>query len=304
MSGHILIIKHGALGDIVLATAGFKAIREANPDASIVLLTSKPFAELMAQSPYFNEIWVDSKPKLTDRKALGRLRAMLNSKRWSWVYDLQASGRTTLYQWLLKRPWPNINNRSRFASHTRPPFDTSKHAIENLRAQLKAAGIQAGMTDVSWLTADVDAIRPAGKYALLVPGGAPHRPAKRWPAEQYAALAQEIVDKKITPVLIGTKAEQEVIDAIADRVPQAVNLSGRTSIAQVVELARGSAFAVGNDTGPMHLIAATGIPCIVLFSHDSDPARCAPVGDVTVLREPNLADLSVDKVLASLTGRL
>lgn len=302
MTEHILVIKHGALGDIILATAGFKAIREARPNAHIVLLTTKPYAELLAQSPYFNEIWVDSKPKLRDRKAIGRLRAMLNSYAWSWVYDLQASGRSTLYQWLLKRPWPNINNASRFASHTRPPFDKSKHAIDNLRTQLSAAGLVVNDPDISWLKADISQLKPSSPYALFVPGGAPHRPAKRWPADQFAALAQELADKKITPVLLGTRAEQEVLDSIAARVPQAINLGGRTSIAELSELARGASFAVGNDTGPMHMIAATGIPCVALFSHDSDPTRCAPVGKVTVLRESNLADLSVDAALSALRG--
>jgi ADP-heptose:LPS heptosyltransferase len=54
--------------------------------------------------------------------------------------------------------------------------------------------------------------------------------------------------------------------------------------------------AVGNDTGPMHLIAAAGAPSISLFSADSDPALCAPRGRVTVLSEASLADLPVERV--------
>ena len=57
--------------------------------------------------------------------------------------------------------------------------------------------------------------------------------------------------------------------------------------------------AVGNDTGPMHLIAAAGCASIVLFSDDSDPALCAPRGRVTVLRRPDLASLEVSEVAAA-----
>lgn len=300
---HILVIKHGALGDMVLATAGFKAIRAAHPDAFIVCMTTKPYAELLAQSPYFNEIWVDSKPKWRQRDAVRRLRDMLNSKEWSFVYDLQTSGRTTLYQWLFQRPWPNISNVSRWSSHGYTEKERhSRHALDNLQRQLQLAGIEAEQPDVSWLGGDVFAIKPEGLFALLVPGGAPHRPDKRWPAEQYAALAQELVERRVTPLLLGTSAEREALDAIAARVPQAVNLGGRTSIAQIAELARSAAFAVGNDTGPMHVIAAAGCPSVVLFSGASDPARSAPVGQVSVLRRDPLADLSVDEVLASLTA--
>lgn len=299
---HILVIKHGALGDVVIATAGFSAIRSAFPDAYITCLTTKPYAELLAQSPFFNEIWVDKKPRLRDRKALGRLREVLNSNPWKWVFDLQTSTRSTLYQWLFMRPWPNISNVSRWSSHgyTDPKRHT-RHALRNLQLQLQIAGIEAGGPDISWLRSDISALMPPLPYALLVPGGAGHRPAKRWPAEKYAALAHEFAERRITPVLLGSTSEQQVLESIAARVPETVNLGGKTSIAQIAELARSARFAVGNDTGPMHVIAATGCPSVVLFSGASDPARSAPAGKVTSLRHEKLAELSVDQVLASLT---
>ncbi len=297
---YILVIKHGALGDIILATAAFKAIRETHPEAHIVLLTSKGYAELTSQTPYFNEIWVDSKPKLFQRDAIKRLRVMLRSHAWSWVYDLQASKRTTLYQWLLKRPWPRISNASRWASHPRPKYDATRHALANIHHQMAVAGIEIGQPDITWLTGEVSAFALPQHYALLVPGGAAHRPGKRWPAEQYAALAQELVAKGITPLLVGAGAEAEVLESIAARVPHTLNLCGKTTIGQLAELARGAVVAVGNDTGPMHVIAATGCPSTVIFSHESDPVRSAPIGNVTVLREKDLSSLSVDRVLVSL----
>lgn len=298
----ILVIKHGALGDIIIATAGFAAIRAHHPHARITLLTTKAYAPLLAQSPYFDEIWVDSKPKLFDRKAIGRLRHMLNSQRWAWVYDLQTSKRSTLYPWLLARPWPRISNVSRFASHGyTDPARHRRHALDNLQRQLAIASIEVTMPDISWLQDDTlchSLTFPHAPFALLVPGGAAHRPEKRWPAEQYAALAQELAGRHIRPVLIGTEAEQAALDSIAARVPAAVNLCGKTSIAQLASLARMAQLAVGNDTGPMHVIAATGCPSTVLFSHASNPERSAPVGaQVTILREQNLSELTVDRVL-------
>ncbi len=315
---NILVIKHGALGDIVIATAAMAAIRAQHPEAHITLLTTKSYAQLLAQSPYFDEIWVDSKPKLFDRKALGRLKAMLNSKRWEWVYDLQTSKRSTHYQWLLKRPWPKISNVSRFTSHGyTDPARHGKHSYENDKLQLAIAGITIGKPDLSWLTADISDITtqigshrsvPQGEtinaFALLVAGGAAHRPEKRWPAEQFASLAQELSSKGIRPVLIGTDAEAAALDSIATRVPSAINLRGKTSIAQLATLARYATLAVGNDTGPMHVIAASGCPSTVLFSYASDPVRSAPVGsNVTCLREKDLSTLTVDRVLVTLTPR-
>jgi ADP-heptose:LPS heptosyltransferase len=311
---NILVIKHGALGDIVIATAAMKAIREVHPTARIHCLTTSAYSGLLAQSPYFDEIWVDSKPKLFDRKAISRLRAMLRSKPWAWIYDLQTSKRSTLYPWLLARPWPRISNVSRFASHGfTDPARSKMHAHAHDIAQLALAGITIRMPDISWLDADISNIAgvigshrtiPQGerlnRFALLVAGGAAHRPEKRWPAEQYASLAQELASKGIRPVLIGTQAEAEVLQSIALRVPDSINLCGKTTIAQLASLARHATLAVGNDTGPMHVIAATGCPSTVLFSHASDPARSAPIGErVICLRERDLSALSVDRVLTA-----
>jgi ADP-heptose:LPS heptosyltransferase len=302
---NILVIKHGALGDMVLATAGFAAIRAKHPKAHIVLLTTSPYADMMAQSPYFNEIWVDSKPKLMDRKAIKRLRAVLNSKRWEWVYDLQTSTRSTYYQWLLKPPKTKVSNISRFASHGyTDKLRHEKHSLENIRLQLAIAGIhEVGMPDISWLKANISGFALPTPYALLVPGGSAHRPEKRWPAEQYASLAVELAAKKITPVLIGTQSEKAALDSIASRVPQTINLCGKTSFAVLATLARGARLSVGNDTGPMHMIASSNCPSLVLFSQASNPDYSAPVGtSVRILREKDLRALTVDRVLVALSS--
>lgn len=302
----ILVIKHSALGDIILATAAFAAIRQHFPHAHITLLTTKAYASMLAQSPYFDEILVDERPKLFDLKGILKLRAKLNSKRWDWIFDLQNSSRTQRYTLLLKKPWPQISGEGQAISHPRPAYNTGIHALQNLKAQLLVAGIAMGdLPQLEWLTEKNPSplVLPAS-YALLVPGGAAHRPQKRWPAKAYAALAQYLVAQGITPVLIGTKAEAQALDEIAHTVPEALNLGAKTTLAQLADLARGATLAIGNDTGPMHIIAASGCPSTVLFSGDSDPVRAAPLGSqVNILREENLADLAVETVLAGLTAR-
>ena len=81
-----------------------------------------------------------------------------------------------------------------------------------------------------------------------------------------------------------------------------------TSFIDIIALARDAAGAVGNDTGPMHLIVAAGCPSVVLFSDESDPALCAPRGPegaapVTVLRRGSLEDLALGEVDAALSLR-
>jgi ADP-heptose:LPS heptosyltransferase len=141
-----------------------------------------------------------------------------------------------------------------------------------------------------------DEARP---YAHLIPGAAPHRPEKRWPAEHFGELANHLTNQDITPVIVGTAAEKPLASAILAACPSAIDLSGQTTLPNLAALAAGAAMAVGNDTGPMHLAAAVGCPGVVLFGPDSDPALTAPPG-MTVLRAPVLADLSIDRVAAAL----
>jgi ADP-heptose:LPS heptosyltransferase len=131
---------------------------------------------------------------------------------------------------------------------------------------------------------------------MIVPGGAAHRPDKRWPPARFAALAGLLRARGIAPVLIGSAGERDLLAGIA-RSAGAIDLGGRTELADVVGLARGAALAIGNDTGPMHAAAVAGCPVMVLFSAASDPALTAPRGPrVEVLRRPRLADLTVEEV--------
>lgn len=302
----ILVIKHGALGDFVLATGPFAAIRQHHADAHITLLTTRPYVPLARGCVWFDEVWTDPRPKVWHLGALRKLRRRLHARRFARVYDLQTSFRSSLYFHLLRRPRPEWSGIARGCSHphANPRRDTM-HSIERQAEQLAMAGIDTvPAVDVSWLDADISKYGLTGRYVLLVPGGAIHRPRKRWPRERYAALAERLSAEGLRPVLLGTEAESEVLRAVARRCSDALDLCGRTDYAEIAALARGAAGAVGNDTGPMHLIAAAGCPSVVLFSDASDPALSAPRGPaVTILREPRLADLSVDRVHGSLTLR-
>lgn len=296
---NILIIKHGAFGDFIQSLGAFAAIRARHPEARLTLLTTRPYVGLAEAAPWFDDVWTDDRRGL---RSLGAMIQRIRAARFDFVYDLQNSDRTALYFWLL---WPRNRQWSglvRGCSHPhRTPHRGILHTLERLREQLLLAGIDTmPAPDVSWLrSAQVPAVPE--RFALLVPGGSPHRPEKRWPGTCYAALARQLVAAGITPVILGTAADADNIAPIRDAVPEAIDLSGRTGFAEIAALARRAWCAIGNDTGPMHLIAVAGCPAVVLFSHASDPARCAPRGgQVQILRVPDLRDLAVETVQALL----
>jgi len=133
-------------------------------------------------------------------------------------------------------------------------------------------------------------------YAMLVPGGSAHRPEKRWPVVRYGELARILYAKGFDIVVIGGVQETPLAHAIQRDVPRARDLTGRTDFARIAMLGAKAALAVGNDTGPLHLAAASGAPTVVLFSKASDPALSAPRGKVAVLQAERLSDLAVATV--------
>jgi ADP-heptose:LPS heptosyltransferase len=304
-SSRILVIKHSALGDFVLATASFQAIRRAHPHAWIVLLTTKPYVAMAEASGLFDAVWTDPRAGLMRPLAMLGLIARLRRACFDRVYDLQRSQRTATYFQLLRlsRPWrpPEWVGPASGASHRTTGHTEHRHIAEREAEQLRTAGIEVGAPDLDFLDSDLASFDLPDRIALLVPGGAPHRPAKRWPAANFAELGRYLAGQGITPVLIGTKAEAKEIAQIREACPAARDLHGRTGFADLAALGRRALVAVGNDTGPMHLIAAAGGPSVVLFSHESDPQRISPRGPwVAVRRKPSLQDLPVEEVIAAL----
>jgi len=296
----VLVIRHGALGDFVQSFGPFAAVRAHHPEAQVGLLTTAPFADLARRSPWFDMVLVDNRPSWWHVRGTLRLAAMLRG--WDMVYDLQTSSRSSRYFWLAGRP--PFSGVARGASHPHAnPTRNLMHTRERQRDQLRMAGIiDLPRPDLSWLTRGPVPELPA-PYALLVPGAAPHRPRKRWPVERFAALARRLLARGITPVVIGTAREQPLAAEIHAAAPRAVDLTGSTSIPDIAAIAARAKLAIGNDTGPMHLAAAVGCPCVVLFSDESDPKLTAPrMPDgswPTILFASDLSELPVEKVAAA-----
>lgn len=313
----VLVIKLGALGDFVQQLAAAKMIREYHVGGRITLLTTEPFKAFADECPYYDIVEDDGRPR--EAQATAQLIARIRAAHYDMVYDLQTSSRTANYYNAL-RPWPPLwSGVAPGCSHPHAnPDRVEMHTLDRLAEQLRYAGVgpEAGfeigcapLPDLSWirtalrdpprLQAGYFGIR--GPYGLIIPGASPHRAEKRWPEAHFAMLAKRIAARGVTPVVIGASAEKEVGAYIAREAPETKNLVSRTDLFQIATLAQRAQFAVGNDTGPMH-IAASGAPCVVLFSADSDPAKVAPRGPrgVITISAADLAKLPVDQVDQSL----
>ncbi|MGE0650432.1 MAG: glycosyltransferase family 9 protein [Alphaproteobacteria bacterium] len=326
----ILVIKLGALGDFIQAYRAMTAIAAYHKGDRLTLLTIPSQRDLAEAFGLFDDIWTDTRPRLTQPWGWLALARRINQSGFSRIYDLQASSRTGFYFRLTRPPfsfrrveWSGIASG---CSHPHAnPARTTLHNLERQADQLLYAGIDASWyppLDTSWVQADVSELGIEGRppYVLMVPGSAPAHPAKRWPAAHYAELARGLAAEGYRPVLLGTASEAATCAEIAAASPAVINLCDRSPVLAIMALARGAAGAVGNDTGPMHLIAAMGCPALTLFSSATNPRNTRPRGPyegpgatqpppgvdpvtTAVLRVDDLADLPVAEVRAAVLLR-
>ena len=288
----LLVIKLSAFGDFINSFGVFAAIRKHHPDAEITLLTTSPFVELAEKSGYFNHIWTISKWKWSEPAAWYGFYRDMKKKDFDAVYDIQRNNRSQILQSLsparLKEFWLGGARASEIYVHTKPLPPGMLDTTQDERFPIP---------DTTWLETDISRFNIGAPFVLLVPGSAPQHPGKRWPVARYAALAQKIQKDGYTVVAIGSGAEEGLIQELIGLAPGIVNLCGKTSFMDIAALARKAAAAVGNDTGPMHLIAVVGCPVIALFSGLSNPAQSAPRGkSVVALRGIPIETIEVEEV--------
>ena len=285
---NVLIVRLGALGDIVHTVPAAAALRRAFPEARIdwvVDARHAAFADLIVP---VDRIIVLEKPSVTAWLTLVR---RLRPAQYDVALDFQglmksaviarASGARRVVGFSI---W---HLREKSARPFYSEVDASEHpahVIQKNLSLLSTLGVSA--TDVEFplartASAALDLVRQdldqrAGQsgFALINPGAA--WPNKRWPAARYGEVAAFLRDVRgLAPYVLWGPGEaplaQEVIDASAG----AARLAPPTTTADLVELSREAALMVSGDTGPLHIAAAVATPVVAIFG-PTDPDRNGP----------------------------
>lgn len=302
----ILVIRLGALGDLILCMGAFAAIRKEHPNAEIALLTAPAFAPFAMQMPWFDHVIIDQRPKFMQIGKWWNLIKNVRNYAPTRVYDFQGKLRQKILYYVLHGYMGLIewSGAIKGCSHPRAwPPQPNMHYTDFIAAQLKNAGIdEVPLPDLSWLdeTLSKDTKLPE-RYAVLVPGCAPQHLHKRWPAKHYAEIAKALVAKGVTVLAVGTKHDADSIEAIRKLAPEVVDFAGKTNLKQLASVFRGAEAVIGNDTGPTHLSAAVGARTVALMSDKVDPYWSSPKGTQTTwLQGRPLEKLAVSKVTEAL----
>jgi heptosyltransferase-2 len=282
------------LGDAVMTTPALAGLRGAFPGARIALLAKPPVAELFRHHPDVDEVIVYERPGRHEGVP-GRLRlgGELRRRRFDAALLLQNAFDAALLAFLARIPeragYPTDGRRMLLSLPVPLTRDIlQRHEVEYYLCLLDGLGVPRPEPPVlKLLVTDEERAGIASRLASLglEPGapivainpGATYGSAKRWYPDRFAAVADALSGEwGAAIVVVGSPAEALLAGEIgaAARKPL-INLAGKTTVRELMALLSLSSFLVTNDSGPMHIGAALGVPLVAIFG-PTDWRRTSP----------------------------
>jgi heptosyltransferase-1 len=292
----VLIVRVGAMGDVLHAVPAVAALRAARPEWEIEWAVDERWAPLLVNSegrgPVVDRVvtapvkaWGRSPLSAATIGSIRTLRRSLRERPYDLCVDMQGTIRSAVIGKLARA--------GRFAGYADPREAPARrlygvrverrgvHVVEQGRALLsEAAGVEL-VLDAGREMLPKDAAAEAwavgavaGRFCVMAPRAG--WGAKQWPAEYFGALAEELAKAGIVTLVNAVDGQDEV----AARVVAASGGAARAvpcGLAELTSLLRRAALFVGGDSGPTHLAAALGVPLVGLYG-PTDPARNGPWG--------------------------
>jgi heptosyltransferase-1 len=329
----IVIVKLSAIGDVLHAVPLAVAAKRAFPAARVGWAVEGRAADVLAGHPAIDHLFRLPRGWLKSPAAVAGLRRQLKDFAADVAIDAQGLLKSGVATWLsgagvrIGHARPASRERAWLAySHTVPA--TLPHVVERNCDLLQPLGVTATMPEFAmphwpvsrlrirqWL----QSLRISGSPAIINPGAGWE--SKLWPVERFAALARGLhAQSGLESIVVwGGAAERGMAERIVALAPAAAILAPQTTLQDLGELARLGSLFISSDTGPLHLAAAVGTPCVGIFG-PVPASRNGPYGSQHVCVEPpaairpswddrktdrdSMAAIEVESVLAAATRLL
>lgn len=291
----ILIVNPFGIGDVLFTTPMIENLKRGHPPLRIGYLCNRRASAVLKDHPHVDQMivyerddWVrvyrESKPRYL--KLFLDLIHDLRQEHYDLVIDLSMSPQ---FGWLMamagikRRVGYNFRGRGLWLTD-KFPFQgfESRHVVEyyldllrELDVEVVEKNLQLHITDddEAWALECLQAwgIRDTAPRVMLVPGGGsswgPEAPAKRWPAEKYAELADLLIEKhKATIILSGDRGDLSICDRVREKMSgEALSICGLSTIKQFGALTRRCDLTITNYGGPLHIAVAAGAKTCSIF---------------------------------------
>jgi heptosyltransferase-1 len=286
----ILIIKPSSLGDVVHSLPFLNSIRSCFPKAEIHWVIARGLEGLLEGNPMIDRLIVIDKDRwkkisraASTLRELRRLFREVGGGRYDLAVDLQGLLRSGIIAMASRAAvrigFSEAREGSRLFYNWRVRGGKDVHAVDRY---MKVAGALGCETENPIFPFPLTAMaaqkgkeisQKFGDYIVLVPGA--RWDTKIWPAEYFGRLASMLPLKS---VIVGTVFDAAIAEKVVTASGgKAVSLAGKTDLTGLIEVMRGARLAISNDSGPMHIAAAFGVPVVAIFGPTS-AERTGPYG--------------------------
>jgi heptosyltransferase I len=278
----ILIVKPSSLGDIVHSLPFLNALGKRYPEAEIHWVIFKGFEGLLEGHTMVHKLWIvdkDSWTKLSRAKdTISEIKSLLRNlkeEHFDLVVDLQGLLRSGIITAATGAPVRIGFKEAREGSRV---FYTDKvhggreiHAVDRYLKVAEFLGCD--ISEVVFPLPYSGVPSSSDEYVVIVPGARWN--TKRWPPEYFGKLASLL---RLRSIIVGSKGDVSIANEIvAHSQGKSCSLAGKTDLKELIAVIKGSKFLVTNDSGPMHIAAALGVPVFAIFG-PTDPDRTGPYG--------------------------
>lgn len=274
-----LLVKLWGLGNLAMILPHARALRRAHPDCRIELLTLERNVEFAAACPWIDEVIAFS-PRGAPVVRLLRLARELHARGYDRVLDFEQFLTTTALLTFLAHPSLAVGfatpHRHRHALYdVAVAHDPAVHMAHNFAAIARAGGVDPAGLEALYVprcakaAARVRRSLPRGDRPRVVlhVGSGDHFEGRRWPVDHFARLGALLVERAGAEIVFtGTAAEAGLIARARARLgAPSVDLAGRLSVLELIELLAETDLLVSNDTAPVHFAAALGTRQVAIF---------------------------------------
>jgi heptosyltransferase-2 len=287
------------VGDSVLAVPAMKAVRARFPDAEITLMVRPWVAGIFAAAPFIDRLW--SEPKPSGPGDWIRLAGGIRKRQFDLALLFPNSFESAAMVFLGRIPQRvgyATDGRSWLLTQALKPAREKRHQVHYY---LDLAG--ALSADVNRPSIEIEASAeekaqaakllvsegiPAGRRYLVLSPGATYGSAKRWGEDGFARAADALGSEfDLDVVIVGSETERSIAETVQKHVRCRVAvLNGKTSLETLIGVLSGARLMLTNDSGPMHIAAALGIPTVAIFGATDDAVTGPYGGRTRVVKEP------------------
>ena len=275
---NILILRFGALGDIVHTTVIAKAIKNAYPDCKITYCVENRYKEVIENTPYIDKIFTYDENLRKNFLYNLEFANLLRKEKFDIIFNLTNALRNNLIA-TLARPKKIIKHKKNRNLHiVENFFDTASKNIDNLRLPKE---LSLGVDDEALKNIKNGLAKYPKPYFIISAGGSTdkNRQGRIWNKNYWITLGNQLIHEfGGTVIITGTKDELEFHEQISAGISGSLIYTGKLSLKELKCLYKLADLFIAGDTGPLHIASALGVNTLGLFG-STDVKNVAPYGE-------------------------